>query len=190
MVGDCDTGSLGFSCSALPEALSRRIMHPRRLQAHTVLSLPPSLSILNCSNPHPHPIPSHPPPPIQRSLYLFFFSAGEAAKDQQGLVAGVAGLNISSPMNVQRVVHVEWDADSGTFSGLPSVWKDAAPGEGGVSPASAATAGAPSSSSASSSSSGAAAVASAQTAPAAQKKVRLDHGVAKKRACCARVCLL
>lgn len=29
---------------------------------------------------------------------------------------------ISGPMNVQRVVHVEWDAGTGTFKGLPEVW--------------------------------------------------------------------
>lgn len=34
---------------------------------------------------------------------------------------------ISRPMNVQRMVHVEWDAASGTFKGLPSVWKEALP---------------------------------------------------------------
>lgn len=34
---------------------------------------------------------------------------------------------ISRPTNVQRVVHVEWDPKTGTFKGLPNVWKSALP---------------------------------------------------------------
>ena len=40
--------------------------------------------------------------------------------------AGVGG-SISTPTNVQRVVHVEWDSKTSTFKGLPSVWASALP---------------------------------------------------------------
>jgi hypothetical protein len=34
---------------------------------------------------------------------------------------------ISNPTNVLRCVHVEWDATTGTFKGLPDVWADLLP---------------------------------------------------------------
>ena len=40
---------------------------------------------------------------------------------------GAAAGGIGRPTNVQRVVHVEWDPKTGTFKGLPSVWKSALP---------------------------------------------------------------
>lgn len=43
---------------------------------------------------------------------------------------------ISGPINVQRVVHVAWDPRTGTFTGVPSVWRSALP-EGVVSEAAA-----------------------------------------------------
>lgn len=39
----------------------------------------------------------------------------------------VDDLEISGPTNVQRVVHVEWDAKTGVFSGLPEVWANTLP---------------------------------------------------------------
>lgn len=48
-------------------------------------------------------------------------SARVAAADN----VGASG--VSRPTNVQRVVHVEWDPTTGTFKGLPSVWKSALP---------------------------------------------------------------
>jgi len=36
-------------------------------------------------------------------------------------------LVISGPTNVQRVVHVEWDAKTGVFTGLPDVWANTLP---------------------------------------------------------------
>ena len=34
---------------------------------------------------------------------------------------------VSGPTNVQRVLHVEWDSSTGTFKGMPEVWKAALP---------------------------------------------------------------
>lgn len=46
---------------------------------------------------------------------------------------------VSGPTNVQRVLHVEWDASTGTFKGMPDVWKSSLP-EGVAGDASGATA--------------------------------------------------
>lgn len=34
---------------------------------------------------------------------------------------------VSGPTNVQRVLHVEWDSATGTFKGMPEVWKASLP---------------------------------------------------------------
>ena len=34
---------------------------------------------------------------------------------------------VSGPTNVQRVLHVEWDSATGTFKGMPDVWKGVLP---------------------------------------------------------------
>ena len=38
-----------------------------------------------------------------------------------------APLSVSGPTNVQRVLHVEWDSATGTFKGMPEVWKSSLP---------------------------------------------------------------
>ena len=66
-------------------------------------------------------------------------SCAAAARHAVTIVAGHSlphapvtdGTGISGPTNVQRVVHVEWDSKTGTFKGLPSVWKSALPEGGG-----------------------------------------------------------
>lgn len=52
-------------------------------------------------------------------------AAAAAASSSVGVGAAIA--SISSPTNVQRVLHVEWDPTSGTFKGLPDVWSGAVP---------------------------------------------------------------
>lgn len=66
-------------------------------------------------------------------------SAAAAASAAGGAGAGVSGgagaspaaspedVSISGPINVQRMVHVEFDTKTGTFTGMPSVWKAALP---------------------------------------------------------------
>jgi hypothetical protein len=44
-----------------------------------------------------------------------------------GTTCAAVDLAISAPLNVQRVVHVEFDTKTGTFSGVPEVWKGALP---------------------------------------------------------------
>lgn len=34
---------------------------------------------------------------------------------------------VSGPVNVKRLLHVEWDDKTGTFKGLPSTWAAALP---------------------------------------------------------------
>jgi len=59
-------------------------------------------------------------------------AAGGAASTPASTASGGAGTDsgdssISAPLNVQRMVHVEFDARTGTFTGMPSVWKSALP---------------------------------------------------------------
>jgi hypothetical protein len=55
-------------------------------------------------------------------------AAGMSSSPGGGGGAGDApGAGIGRPTNVQRVVHVEWDPKTGTFKGLPNVWKSALP---------------------------------------------------------------
>lgn len=53
------------------------------------------------------------------------YVGGVGMKHAQADNMGASG--VSRPTNVQRVVHVEWDPATGTFKGLPSVWKSALP---------------------------------------------------------------
>lgn len=50
------------------------------------------------------------------------FAGGGGASKPTGVQAAV-----SSPTNVQRCVHVEWDPETGTFKGLPDVWAGVVP---------------------------------------------------------------
>ena len=49
-------------------------------------------------------------------------AGGGGASKPTGVQAAV-----SSPTNVQRCVHVEWDPETGTFKGLPDVWAGVVP---------------------------------------------------------------
>lgn len=52
--------------------------------------------------------------------------APDAYTTHPGLKAGSPAI-VSGPTNVQRVLHVEWDSATGTFKGMPDVWKAALP---------------------------------------------------------------
>jgi hypothetical protein len=54
-------------------------------------------------------------------------AAAAAGAGVAAVTEAVSSVSISGPINVQRMVHVEFDNKTGTFTGMPSVWKSALP---------------------------------------------------------------